>query len=99
MTAMDINFSRAGPGNGQVPLKAGVLDKSCVLASSELQLGSLEEMREEPVLAALDSILANAGSNGICSDVFIAFDFKYPMLFLLIHVVRVRVRECELLKR
>lgn len=76
LTAMDLNFSRAGPGNGQVPLSTGVLNKSCVLASSELQLGTLEQMREEPVLKAIDSILAHAGPNGICSDVLIVFDLK-----------------------
>jgi len=76
ITPMDLDFGRAGPGCGPVPLRPAPRIKSCILGNSELELGSLDVMLEEPVLKALDSIIKNARAGLECSEVIIIIDFK-----------------------
>jgi len=76
ITPMDLDFGRAGPGCGPVPLRPAPRNKSCILGNSELELGSLDDMLEKPVLKALDSIIANAKAGLECSEVVTILDFK-----------------------
>lgn len=67
----DIEFSMAGQGCGEIPLKAAPLDKTCLLGASRLALGDLEAMLEYDVLRGLNWLIVNPDgrSNVIMLDV------------------------------
>lgn len=69
----DLDFGRAGPGCGPVPLKQAALDTSCVLGASELGLGSHGAMLRYPVLRALNEIFENTGED---DGTIVIVDFK-----------------------
>jgi hypothetical protein len=69
----NLDFGRAGPGCGPVPLQPAPLDTTCVLGAAELGLGSLNTLLRYPVLCALNSIFDNSRD---CAGTIVIVDLK-----------------------